>query len=163
MAHVDLRHCVERLQYRVAAEKIGGEPLEILVGIGASLWQAGYADDQESDADRWGVLYAARAGYSPHAILHLFSRMQMMHGGVTPKPESIPGELGDAVESAVSGYFRSHPTDAERIDRIQRAIAEQRLDTGEPLYVGAQNLARRTPHSELELEDEWLQSGAESE
>jgi predicted Zn-dependent protease len=162
LAHVDLRHCVERIQYRVAAEKIGGTPLEVLAAIGAGLWQAGYADDQESDADRMGVLFAARAGYDPRAAGQLFVRMQMLHGGVTPAPGSVPDELGGAVESTVTGYLRSHPTDAERIARIDRAIAEQGIDVaGRGWYVGKANLARRTPRSELELEDEWVSGDSE--
>ncbi len=162
IAHVDLRHCVERIQYRVAAEKIGGAPLEVLASIGAALWQAGYADDQESDADRMGVLYAARAGYDPRAAGQLFVRMQMLHGGVTSAPGSVPDELGGAVESTVSGYFRSHPTDTERIARIDRAIAEQGIDVaGRGWYVGRANLAQRTPRSELELDDEWVSGDSE--
>lgn len=157
LAHVDLRHCVERIQYRVAAEKIVGPSLAVLAAIGASLWQAGYADDQESDADRAGVLYASRAGYDPRAVGQLWVRMQMLHGGVTQGPSSVPGELGGAVETAVTGYFRSHPTDAERIARIERAISEQGIDVaGRAWYVGKSNLAQRVPRSELELEDEWL-------
>jgi predicted Zn-dependent protease len=165
MAHVDLRHCVERIQYRVAARKVGGAPLEVLAAIGSELWQAGYADDQESDADRRGVLYAARAGYDPRAAGRLFRRMEMLHGGVTPPPPgSVPGELGGAVETAVSNYFRSHPSDAERIARIDRDIAEQGIDVAAGRwYVGKANLAQRVPWSELEVEEEWVTGDSQSE
>ena len=34
VAHVDLKHCIERLQYELVARKIGGPPLEMIVAIG---------------------------------------------------------------------------------------------------------------------------------
>jgi predicted Zn-dependent protease len=55
ISHVDLKHCVERLQYEVAARKIGGEDLAAIAGLGSLLVGIGFSKQQELEADAGGI------------------------------------------------------------------------------------------------------------
>lgn len=77
MAHVDLRHCIERLQYELTARKAGLDVVYIVTSIPIVLFHAGYSKNQEIDADRIGLQYAVAEGYSPWGAINLFRRIKV--------------------------------------------------------------------------------------
>ena len=112
MAHVDLRHAVERYQYQYRL----GSFVELL----HRLVTMPYSADQELDADAEGLRLAIAAGYDPTAGATLFTRMQKEFHEPAETPATTPGgeithSLGDALES----YFRSHPPSEERARRLR--------------------------------------------
>ena len=72
-------------------------------------------EDWEFEADRWGMVYAYRAGYAPEAAADLLTRMQ-----------AIKAE-GNGVESASRLLWRQTPID-QRIARSKRLLRE--LESG---------------------------------
>lgn len=156
MAHVDLRHCIERYQYELKAQKIGGEPLEAMAGLGARLMIQGYQDEQEAEADRWGMQLAARAGYHPQAGQGLFIRLAGRWGGDT-QPRTVPDEGVHVLSDAMEALFASHPRPSLRIASLQLALTETGLAPERiSYYVGRQNRRLLMPWSQWEFQDEWV-------
>ncbi len=156
MAHVDLRHCIERYQYELKARKLGGEPLEVMMGFGAQLMIQGYQDEQEAEADRWGMQLAARAGYHPQAGMGLFARLMGRWGGDT-QPRTVPDEGVHVLSDAMEALFASHPRPSLRIASLQRALTETGLAPERvPYYLGRQNRRLLMPWSQWEFQDEWV-------
>lgn len=116
MAHVVARHPSERLSRQIAVE--GG----LSLAGAASGTAAQYADilsqaatlglilpfsrDQESEADRIGLVYMARAGYDPRAAIDLWQNFAA-YGGARP-PE----------------FLSTHPSPGNRIERLQAYMPE---------------------------------------
>jgi len=157
MAHVDLRHCVERIQYEVLAGKVGGDPFQQMVAIGSRLWSLGYTDEQELEADRRGMLYAARAGYHPQAAARALGRLAELHGERARRPGDLGEEVAGMLAGALDEYFATHPPTAERVAALERAWREHRLDlTAGTWYVGRENHRTQVARSERELPGEWV-------
>jgi predicted Zn-dependent protease len=157
IAHVDRRHCIERIQYRLAAEKVLGSGFAALVDLGTRLWTVGFSRLEELEADRQGTLIAHRAGYHPSAGLRLFRRLLALRGGQGRAPESIPAELRAVLGTALAEYLGSHPTETERLALHDEALAEAGVDLDtERTYLGRRNLRERTPMSRRVYDEEWV-------
>ncbi|UAY53401.1 M48 family metallopeptidase [Ferruginibacter albus] len=63
--------------------------------------------NQEYEADHFGLLFAAMAGYNPREAIPFWQRMQAMSGG-SQQPE----------------FLSTHPADANRIQRLQGYMDE---------------------------------------
>jgi predicted Zn-dependent protease len=125
MAHVDLRHCAERYQYRNALKRIGVEPMGQLVELARLPMTMGYAKYQELDADAQGVRMSYQAGYRAGAAADLFDRMsKTTEATPAERPGNMGEEAGGAVLQAAGSYFASHPRSDERARKL-RALARQ--------------------------------------
>ena len=156
MAHVDLRHCIERYQYELKASRLGGEPLEAMASLGTRLMLQGYQDEQESEADRWGMQIATRAGYHPQGGQCLFARLQARWGGDTP-PRTLPGEAIHSLSDAMEDLFSSHPRPSLRIANLERAMPEIGLTPDRTAYyLGIQNKQKLIPRTLTEFPDEFV-------
>lgn len=156
MAHVDLKHCIERIQYTTAAQKIGGKSIANLVQVGTALWSQTFSRELELEADRQGMLYAYRAGYEPRAGAALFLRMKRLHSGAEEMPSSIPEQTRYIVKSALDEYLISHPPEEARIRAFEIAYREHRVDLNRRSYVGRSNWRDRVSRAEREGGDEWM-------
>ena len=128
VAHAVLRHGNERMS-RALAWQMGGtllnaglqvsatDPkaalaLQQVYGIGSQVGaELPHSRLQESEADRVGLRYMARAGYDPEQSLAFWQRFAAFNstqggGGGTP------------------GFLRTHPTDETRIRQIQQWLPE---------------------------------------
>ena len=63
---------------------------------------------QESEADHLGLIFMAKAGYDPHAVLDLWNRMAEAAKGRDRPPE----------------YLSTHPSEATRIKQIKAWMPE---------------------------------------
>ncbi len=91
----------------VATDYIGGNPAvaRLLLDNGMNLYASGLDHDDEFDADRDGLVIAARAGYDPYGLLMLLTTIDAVD----------PGEPRAAL------LFSTHPDTRERIERLANA------------------------------------------
>lgn len=149
IAHVDLRHCVERFQYELALARVGMRDVGRFAQVFHRVAASGYSKYQELEADAQGLRLAIDAGYDPAAGAAVFERLGRRREEAGPRRSRTPvGELGKAAASGLGSYFRSHPPSAERARRLERFVARnQRVLAGRPVYVGVENLRRRVPRT----------------
>lgn len=86
------------------------------VGAGTQVGMLGFGRNQESEADKMGMVFMAMAGYQPSEAIPFWERMKAVGGG------------GDTPE-----FMRTHPSEDLRIGRIK-----DYLPTAESYYVKAQ-------------------------
>lgn len=117
VAHVIARHAEERYSQMAGAQVIGGvvgaatgsQTIQQLYGLGGQLALLKYGRNQESEADRLGLIFMAMAGYNPDSAVTFWQRMASAKEGGAP-PE----------------FLSTHPSDETRIANIQRRLPEAR-------------------------------------
>jgi metalloendopeptidase OMA1, mitochondrial len=130
VAHAAARHGAERLSRSIATE-VGGQLVGATIarydprvqtaaalayGLGAQLGVAlPHSRQQESEADRIGLIYMARAGYNPEAAISFWQRFAE----------------ATASEGGAPWFLRTHPVTETRIEDLRshlpEALAEYRL------------------------------------
>lgn len=121
IAHAVARHSSERMSQQLAIQA-GSQTLgailstrpsqaanlfNLAVGVGGQLGTLKFARDQESEADRMGLIFAALGGYNPQEAIPFWQRMAAASGNNKP-PE----------------FLSTHPSDASRIANIKRLMPE---------------------------------------
>lgn len=122
VGHVAGRHVVKEIQRGkamqvgadVAAEFTPGSQFleEVAKQIVTKLITQGLNPRDENDADQRGVTYAYAAGYRPDGIKTFLEKLVKLHG-----------------DQKTSWLTRTHPPLKERVERVQRLIAERKLQT----------------------------------
>jgi predicted Zn-dependent protease len=144
-AHVDLRHCADRVTLMERADQGLGVPGRLGVAVLAALTQPSYSEEQELEADAAAVRLAAIAGYDPVAAIDLFERLATLEGTRTSPERADLDPLGLAAD-ALDHYFATHPPAADRARAlapvVERALREHPQS---PRYRGARNLRERVP------------------
>lgn len=122
IAHAVAKHSAERLSNQVR-QQYGSQILGTVLsgagagtelqqisstvfGLGSSIGSAAYSRKQESEADHLGLIFAAMAGYNPEGAVAFWQRMSASTGGGS------------------SSLFSDHPSDATRIQDIQKWMPE---------------------------------------
>lgn len=80
---------------------------QIIAQKGLQFRSLKYSRDNESEADRMGLIFAAMAGYDPNVAISFWQRMAQMTGS-----------------SNQSDVFSDHPSDAKRIAAIKQELPE---------------------------------------
>jgi Zn-dependent protease with chaperone function len=122
IAHVDLRHAVERYQYQYRLGSLGG-----LVEMTHRVATMPFSVDQELDADAEGLRLAVAGGYNPAAASTVFARLQEEFpepGG--PQANTPAGEVAESMGGVIFSFFRTHPPSAERARRLRELSARRR-------------------------------------
>lgn len=122
IAHVLQRHHLNAIQKNAATgigadalgifldQKAGGlkrEALDRVVNAGTELYARGLDRDDELEADRMGVVIAARAGYEPYGLAAVLQRLAAVN------PEAGPVAL----------MFKTHPKPGDRLDALEPVLA----------------------------------------
>jgi predicted Zn-dependent protease len=123
--HIDHYHCIERMQIEAKLKNLNLEIVGALVQIPLEFWQVGYHKDEEFEADREGVQLAVASGYSPYGAVTLFTRLAKLCNEYVIHAQSPAEELSALAIQSLTGYFRSHPLPSERLEQINRLIAEE--------------------------------------
>jgi predicted Zn-dependent protease len=132
IAHVDERHCIERLQYELKARKLGLRGIYQLGKLAVMIFQAGYTKEKEAEADRAGLALAVAAGYSPAGAVEVERRFARLHPQ-TQRPAASPvEEIARVPLQSLREYFRSHPPSHERAVRLEKIIAERGWNIRQP-------------------------------
>lgn len=119
VAHAIARHGAERVSQQLVLEGVTvaavlaagdsgkGDLYGGLIGAGATLGVLlPYSRLHESEADRMGLIYMAKAGYDPHAAAELWKRMAAQDKGKMPE------------------FLSTHPADTTRIRQIEGWLPE---------------------------------------
>lgn len=86
------------------------------IGAGTTVGMLAFGRNQESEADKLGMVFMAMAGYQPKEAIPFWERMKTVGGGGTPE------------------FLSTHPSHDTRISRIQ-----EWLPTAESYYTPASN------------------------
>jgi predicted Zn-dependent protease len=122
--HIDRYHCAERIQVEAALHRT---PAAGLIALPVEVFVAGYSKSQELEADREGTKLAVISGYSPQGAIRLFEAFERFNPERGVRAGSPQEELSNIALQGLFGYFRSHPSNAERIDQIRNMIADGQL------------------------------------
>ena len=90
----------------LAQSRGNNQMVQNLIGNGAEALARGLDKDAEYEADRIGVVLAARAGYEPYGLPSVLQRI----GRVNPK------------DSSVALLFKTHPSPADRLEHLGDAM-----------------------------------------
>jgi predicted Zn-dependent protease len=128
IGHVIARHGAERMTESLALAGIGlvgGLVLDnntdaqtrnlVLAAFGAGATVGvvlPHSRANETEADRMGIVYAARAGYDPRAAVSFWQKMTRQK------------EAADKAGNKVSALFSTHPADAQRIADLQALMPQ---------------------------------------
>ena len=118
VAHALARHGAERMSTQMAASSleqlaVGAgyikseaqlQVVQAVYGVGAAL---PHSRAQESEADHIGLILMAKAGYDPRQAVPFWQRMSGASGGKAPPV-----------------FLSTHPSDTQRIERIQSQLPE---------------------------------------
>lgn len=122
VGHVTARHSVQQYS-RQAAAGVGLGVLGILVpaveratpiaeaGLGALFLK--YGRDDEREADRLGVAYAAQNGWDPAGVAGMLTTLARL--------DEAAGE-----RRGVPNWLSTHPAPADRVEEVQQFVAEAR-------------------------------------
>jgi len=123
--HVTAKHSLAGYQRAIAGNLLlagvaiaagGGEGVQQLSGITASLIENGFSRDQEREADWLGIDYMVKTGYNPEGAVRLQEYFfRQLEGGKNPM--------------WAEGLFRTHPFSKERLDNARARIAQRYPDT----------------------------------
>jgi predicted Zn-dependent protease len=127
VAHAVARHGGERLSRQLAVQGLtvagtqalmAGRDPAVVEMVGAALGATAavglllpWSRSQESEADRLGLIYMAKAGYHPSAARDLWVRMGQ-------------GSGGGQSEGILSRFLSTHPSPADRVAQIEGWIPE---------------------------------------
>jgi len=95
--------------HMAAQDKRHGESLQKAIGAGTELYARGLDKDDEYQADRMGVVIAARAGYDPFALPAVLQTLEK----INPR------------DSAFALMFKTHPTAENRLRALDAAMGAQ--------------------------------------
>jgi TPR repeat protein len=160
IAHIDLKHSIQMLQYELVLRRIVGDDLAAIVRIAQHLLTVSYSEQQEREADRTGLIIMAEAGYSPmeaiRAFISLGSKLDFTQDRPA-KPERPELEIGRAIEDAVEDYFATHPVWPERVRNLD-AILQRNMASwkGRTFYIGRSNYRDKTSREADRREDETI-------
>jgi predicted Zn-dependent protease len=161
VSHVDLRHCVERLQLERVARRI--DPgLGALARLGYEVMLLGFSEEQELAADGNGALVAARATYDPWQAEPMLARLSTKEAGTRRKPTRDPvAEAVAVVPEMLRRYLETHPPADQRIETVRRVLkGHPDLWRGDPRYIGRANLATHRALADGPLSGEWITRAA---
>jgi len=140
IAHIDLQHCLDIYRYETA---LGDNEIAQIADHLRQAPSRAYSQQQEFDADARGVRFALSASYDPTAAAKVFRRLALQ--------EPLPSSSG-----LLSPYLLSHPSSADRANRMDAIIAHESAALGnKPFYVGVRNLRSRTSLSHQVIDAEW--------
>lgn len=122
VSHALFGHTNERMSQSIAAQ-YGGSILDAFmanrtssgmrqifgaaVGVGSQLGIMAFGRNQELEADRYGMIWAAMAGYNPQEAINLWNRMNAQAQRNNP-PE----------------FLSTHPGPERRIEQLQKHLPE---------------------------------------
>jgi predicted Zn-dependent protease len=114
IGHIVRRHHITVMQKSAAvsagarlAQQSRSQFINNLIGTGAEVFARGLDKSAEFEADRIGVVLAARAGYSPWGLIEVLHKLAARGAG----------------DSSLALLFKTHPAPGERLERLGEVLA----------------------------------------
>ena len=159
ITHVDAKHSIGTIQYKVKTEKVLGSDLGTFIDIGCLLFlRPGYSEVQETEADVASAYILYKAGYHPLAMKHAFDRIAKYESSREYKDRSATPveDTVKAVGGLVYRYFGSHPSALDRIAKIEKYITENKLAAAsDTYYIGQKNYEQNISYGKKRFKDEF--------
>ncbi len=119
IGHVDLKHCIEKMQYLVVGNEIAGD-LSNLPAAAYLTLRSAYTKDQEFEADEFGFRAAREAGFSAEALIQCLRDLEALE----KKAEAAAGRQrgdkpGGRPENPLEEIFSTHPATSARVKRLE--------------------------------------------
>lgn len=158
VSHVDRRHCIERLQYGMAARKLGGDLAEMAAERGYEVYLLAYSEQKERAADEGGLEMAILARYDPRETVRLMERMRVKFGEREPSRARSPRhEAEQVIRGTIEEYFNTHPPFRQRISDMTRTMRGLASTNAQGRwYVGRVNHQSTVARSMQEMPGEWV-------
>lgn len=126
IGHVTARHPARRqtramgasILATAAAIATGSGAVAQLANIGATAWLQGYGRENEMEADRLGLEYAAKSGYRPEAMAETFKVFKSQESFELTRARSEGRE-----PNIYHGVFSSHPAPDDRVIQAVKGSA----------------------------------------
>jgi Putative Zn-dependent protease, contains TPR repeats len=159
ITHVDAKHCIGMVQYKIKTEKLIGPTLETIAGIGYKLFlRPGFTEVQETEADEGEIYLLVKGDYHPMAAVHAFERVDKTAltkaynaQSVTPIDDTLKATAG-----MIGRYFTTHPESLGRIDKIKRYISNHRYITeSSRFYIGQRNYKEKISCKVMRYREEF--------
>ncbi len=125
ISHIVARHSVKQLQEGLGLQILttlvfGGSSsaTQTAVNVGLALVMRGYSRDAEAEADAFGTLYMARAGFNPEGMAQVMDKLATLSGSGEGFWENLASD---------------HPPAAKRAAAVRAEIKSKGLDAGLPM------------------------------
>ena len=120
IGHVVARHGTERMSINYGAEMLLsmldlGE-LAQLGSLAIQTLATPYSREHESESDRIGQIYMARAGYDPEESIRFWERMNAATGG------------GGPTDGVIAYFTSTHPSHEKRVKDLEKWLPEARKE-----------------------------------
>jgi predicted Zn-dependent protease len=124
ISHIVARHSVKLLQEGLGLQILsslvfGGssQATQTAAGVGIALILRGYSRGAEEEADSYGTIYMARAGYNPEGMAQVMDKLATLSAGGDGFWENLASD---------------HPPAAKRAAAVRAEIKAKGLDAGLP-------------------------------
>jgi len=124
ISHVVARHSVKKLQeamgFQVLSALVFGgssQATQAAVNVGLSLVMQGHSRADEAEADSYGTMYMARAGFNPEGMAQVMDKLATLSGSGEGFWENLASD---------------HPPAARRAAAVRAEIKDKGLDVGLP-------------------------------
>ena len=121
IGHVELRHCVEKIQYAVIGKELFGD-IAAIAQLAYATLRSPYSKGQEFEADHFGFVAARKAGYPTRDLLGFLEDLQAFERKQAAEAD-VPLYIGqgkpDVVIDRMVDYFATHPSTTDRLKRLE--------------------------------------------
>ncbi len=107
-AHIELKHCINRVQYSAIASKID-PTLGDIVQAAYLIYTMPFSQQQEYEADDKGAELMLKAGYKIDGAVSFFDKL-----------EKLEKKYGIEKRDELNDFISSHPTAKDRKERIKK-------------------------------------------
>ncbi len=99
---------------QLALGQSGGVAQQIATAVATKGALLAHSRSSEAEADAWGTVHVAQAGYDPHGLASFFKKL-LAEEGNSPQ---------------ILGWLSDHPTTPSRVEEVERIIREKNLKGG---------------------------------
>jgi len=125
ISHIVARHSVKKLQeglgFQVLSALVFGgssQTTQAAANVGLALIMQGHSRADEAEADSYGTIYMARAGYNPEGMAQVMDKLATLSGSGDGFWENLASD---------------HPPAAKRAAAVRAEIKDKGLDAGLPM------------------------------